>query len=124
MPATASRIGFISQGVRNAIAGPDASVVAKYGDQTRDTEEALECFFDSVADATAVANERLTMLSPDRRRMLMEITGPATGQSLDFNEITPTARVIDAEKAADFPAAVVEIGIDYDAGKTILTVWG
>ena len=38
--------------------------------------------------------------------------------------VDPTSRVIDAEKAADMPAAIVEIGIDYDAGKTILTSWG
>lgn len=124
MPATATRIGFITQSVRNAIAGPDPDVVAKYGDQARDTVDAVECFFDSVDDATLVAEERLGLLSPDRRRMLTEISGPSTGQMLDFHETTPTARIIDAEKAADFAAAVVEIGIDYDAGKTILAVWG
>lgn len=124
MPATASRIGFIIQDVRNATAGPDASVEAKYGSLARDTEEPLECFFDSVADATLVAQERLALLSPDRRRLVTEISGAETGHELSFNRVTPTARVIDAEKAADLNAAAVEIAIDHDAGKTTLTNWG
>lgn len=124
MPATASRIGFITQGVRNAAAGPDASVVSKYGDLARDTDDPLECFFDSVADATVVAQQRLALLSADRRRLVSEISGAETGQGLSFNQVTPTAHVIDTEKAADLSAAVVEIGIDYATGKTILTTWG
>lgn len=124
MPATASRIGFITQEVRNATAGPDASVVTKYGDLARDTDEPLECFFDSVDDATIVAQERLTLLSADRRRLVSEISGAETAQGLTFNQVTPTARVIDAEKAADLSAAIVEIGIDYETSKSILTVWG
>lgn len=124
MPATASRIGFITQDVRNAIAGPDASVASKYGDLARDTKEPLECFFDSVADATTMAQERLALLSPDRRRFLTEISGAETGQGLNFNIKTPTSRVIDLEKAADLATAVVEIGIDHETGKTVLTNWG
>lgn len=124
MPATASRIGFIIQDVRNATAGPSASVEAKYGSLARDTEEPLECFFDSVADATVVAQERLALLSADRRRIVTEVSGTETGRSLTFNQATPTARVIDTEKAADLNAAVVEISIDFDAGKTTLTNWG
>ena len=123
MPATATRIGFITQAVRNATAGPDTAVISKYGDLARDTEEPLECF-DSVADAELVAQERLALLSADRRRFVVEVSGANVGQALAFNQTTPTSRVIDAEKAADMPAAIVEIGIDYDAGKTILTSWG
>ena len=124
MPATATRIGFITQAVRNATAGPDTAVISKYGDLARDTEDPLECFFDSVADAELVAQERLALLSADRRRFVVEVSGANVGQALAFNQTTPTSRVIDAEKAADMPAAIVEIGIDYDAGKTILTSWG
>lgn len=124
MPATASRIGFITQDVRNATAGPNASVVAKYGDLARDTEEPLECFFDSVDDATLVAQERLNLLSADRRRVLTEISGTDAADGFTFTAETPTARVIDAEKAIDMNAAIVEIGIDYDTGKTVLTAWG
>ncbi|BBD98067.1 hypothetical protein SAMIE_1015680 [Sphingobium amiense] len=124
MPATASRIGFITQAVRNAIAGPDEAVALKYGDLARDTKEPLECFFDSEADAALVAQERLALLSPDRRRFLSEVSGADVGRGLQFNVSTPTARIIDTEKAADLPAATVEIGIDYEAGKTILSNWG
>ena len=124
MPASAARIGFIIQATRNAISGPDPDVVAKYGDLARDTEEPVECFFDSVADATTVAQERLALLSLDRRRFVTEIAGVETGQALDFNRWTPTVRIIDTEKAADLNAAVVEISVDYETGKTQLTSWG
>ena len=124
MPATAARIGFITQPVRNATAGPDATVQAKYGSQARDTPDPEESFFDSEADAAAVAGERLALLSPDRRRFLSEVSGADTGRSLTFNTVTPTARVIDDEKQTDLPCAVVEIGIDYETGRSILTTWG
>ncbi|EQA97266.1 hypothetical protein [Sphingobium sp. HDIP04] len=124
MPASASRIGFITQAVRNATAGPDGTVIAKYGDQARDTEEPLECFFDNVEDAEAVAAERLALLSPDRRRFVTEISGTGTGESLDFNMTAPTARIIDSEKSADLPAIVVELGIDYETDRSVLTTWG
>lgn len=124
MPATASRIGFITQDVRNATAGPDAAVTAKYGNLARDTKEPLECFFDSVADATIMAQQRLNLLSSDRRRFPIEVSGAETGQSLTFNQTTPGAHVTDIEKAADLDTALVEIGIDHEMGKTNLIAWG
>lgn len=124
MPATASRIGFITQAVRNATAGPDPAVATKYGEQARDTTEPLECFFDSVSDATIVATSRLALLSPDRRRLLTEISGADTGRGLSYNLATPGVRVIDDEKAADLNCAIVEIGMDFEADRTILSNWG
>ena len=124
MPATATRIGFITQAVRNATAGPNASVVAKYGDQARDTEDPVECFFDRVEDAEVIAAQRLAMLAPDRRRFVTEISGTETAQGIDFNLSTPSVRLIDRAKNADLPCTVVEIGIDYETGRSILTSWG
>lgn len=124
MPATASRIGFITQAVRNATAGPDSAVATKYGEQARDTAEPLECFFDNVDDATIVATARLSLLSPDRRRLLAEISGADIGRALPYNLVTPGARIVDAEKAADLNCAIVEIGMDFEADRTVLSNWG
>lgn len=124
MPATAGRLGFMTKDVRHAVAGPDAAVTTRYGDTARDTKEPLECFFDHVADAIAVAQERLDLLSSDRRCLTVEISGAKTGLALIYNLVIPIVRVIDEEKAVDLNAAIVDLASDYDAGHTIVTVLG
>ena len=69
MPATASRIGFITQEFRTVTAGPDSTVDAKYGKLARKTDAPLETYFDDVADAQAICNALAALLSADRRRL-------------------------------------------------------
>lgn len=124
MPATASRIGFITSDVRRAVAGVDASVEAKYGQLARDTKEPLESFFDSVDDALVMAEERLDLLSPDRRLIEFVVSGVETGIALDFSPITPSAtRTVEKYDLSD-TAAIVKIDIDYQNGFTTMDCWG
>lgn len=125
MVATPERIGFVTKEFRIASA-TDSSVQADYSKAARDSgADPVETFFDSVDDAQAIADERLTLLSAERRRFrlkvqeVIEFTG-----DLDYTQSTPTATVIDTERAADFPAAIVELGVDFGADTTTLIVWG
>lgn len=125
MPATAARIGFITQEFRN-VAASDAAVKTLYGELARDTgEDPVETFFDSTADAQAMADERLVLLKADRRRFRMEAKGVQsfTG-TLDFSQVTPAATVIDDERAANHSAAIVEVSVDLGGDKTTFVTWG
>ncbi|PZU59846.1 MAG: hypothetical protein DI547_05050 [Sphingobium sp.] len=124
MPATPARIGFIIQEYRVSRSGPDADVVLKYGDRARDVDEPIETFFDSEADVQALCDQRLTLLKADRRRFQQTVVGEATALGMDVSQTTPTIQVIDEERLADFPAAVVELGVDFEKGQSILTTWG
>lgn len=125
MTATAARIGFVTQEFRTVVAS-DAAVKTKYGSKARDTgEDVIESFFDDTADAEIMAAERLALLSPDRRRFLLDVneTLSFTGD-LDFTQSTPAVNVIDDERSADHDAAIVEIGVDFGKYATTLVTWG
>jgi len=125
MAADPARIGFITEQWRLANAGPDQSVVAKYGTSARDTTDPVETFFDNVADAQAMADERLTLLSPDRRRFSLVASGAvALPDALDIAPMLPTVTVIDDERSANFPGIVVELGMDFEADNTTIVAWG
>jgi len=124
MPATAARIGFITQDYRSETAGPDSGVATKYGDKARDTKDPIPTYFEDEDDAAAMATERLNLLKPDRRRFRHTVVGDDTGGGLTFNTVTPVATVIDDERAANHAAAIVEIGIDTEKNQTLLTSWG
>jgi hypothetical protein len=125
MVATPDRVGFVLNEFRSAVA-TDATVKTKYGDAARDTKtDPITTYFDSVEDAQAMDDERLALLSPDRRRFRQDLAGilSFTGP-LDYSQATPTVRVIDEERMADHRAAVVEIGIDFAANRTTIASWG
>lgn len=124
MPATPARIGFITQEFRTATAGPDSAVTTKYGSLARNTDEPLETFFDAINDTQAICDARHALVKADRRRFQQSISGEAFGQGLAYEQTTPCVTVIDTERAANLPAAVVEIGIDYESGKTSAVTWG
>jgi hypothetical protein len=124
MPATAARIAFITQQYRVATAGPDSGVVAKYGSAARDTDEPVESLFDDIADVQAICDERHAILKADRRRIQMAVSGEATALALAYSSATPTARVIDDERALDKTMAVVEFAADFDKGQTNIVAWG
>lgn len=125
MPATTARIGFIQQAFRVVTSGPDTGVVARYGDTARDTPDPLATFFDSVDDAQIMADERLALLSPDRRRLTMTTMGaPALPSAVPIDPVIPSVQMIDAERGIDAPAVVTEISIDFERDRSTLVVWG
>lgn len=125
MPATPARIGFILQQFRVAISGPDAMVVARYGTSARDTTDPIETFFDDVADAQAMSDERLALLSAERRRLTLVAAGAvALPSSIPVDPAIPTAMVVDEERGVKGNAAVVEIGLDFERDRSTLTTWG
>jgi hypothetical protein len=154
MPATPSRIGFITQQFRIATAGPDSAVEALYGNAARDTPEPLESFFDDVADAEVLATERLDLLKVRRnlvtvsiddaeigalladsvsvsQRMLLETDGFLLLEDGSFLLLDPggelalsTVRIIDDEQDRNSLALVVGVAIDMARGRTTLETWG
>ncbi|RXR28975.1 hypothetical protein [Sphingobium fluviale] len=124
MPATASRIGFITQEYRTVTAGPDSTVDTKYGNLARNTDEPLPTFFDSIADAQAICTARHTLLKADRRRFTQQISGESFALGLAYQQTTPTVTVIDTERSANLPAAVVEIAVDFESETSTVTTWG
>jgi hypothetical protein len=124
MPATPTRIGFIKEQYRRVIAGPDSGVEARYGSKARDTKEPIETFFVNEADAQACADERLDLLSGERRFVTFDISGTLTGRSLSFNTTTPTANRDVEELLLSDIAAIVSVSVDFEADKTSLSTWG
>lgn len=125
MPATPDRIGFIKQAFRVVISGPDTDVVARYRDTARDTLDPLTTFFDSVDDAQTMSDERLALLSPDRRRLTMITAGaPALPSAMPIDPVIPSAEMIDAERGIDAAAVVTGISIDFERDRSTLVLWG
>ncbi len=125
MPATPARIGFISQEFRTDFA-EDIAVKARYGNAARDTTSGIvETFFDTLADVKAIAEERLTLLKADRRKVKATTRGiVAFTGGLDFSQNLPAMRVIDPEKLIDRNMALVSIKRSYGANTTELGLWG
>ena len=124
MPAAPSRIGFITQPFRVVTAGPNASVSTLYGNAARDTTEPLETFFDDIADAQAIVNERLALLEVQRSLVTVAIDRVDTAADLDPSLVLPTVRVIDDEQDRNSAALVVGIAIDMSAGRSAIQAWG
>lgn len=124
MPATASRIGFIISAVRRATAGPDEAVEAKYGKLARDTKEPLETFFDHVEDAQILADERLVLLSADRRLIEFVVSGTETGTSLNVGGETATVKRTIPRYDLNDLSAVVNVQVDYQNNATNIDTWG
>lgn len=124
MPATASRIGFITQEFRTSTAGPDATVSALYGNAARDTDAPIETFFDSQSDAQAMADERLALLKIQRSLVKVSVQGEDTAASMNFSTLLPVVRVIDDEQDRNALALVVGVGLDMKTGRSTLDTWG
>lgn len=124
MPATPSRIGFITSDVRIVTAGPNTTVEALYGNTARDTVEPLETFFDDTADAQSMANERLALLEVKRSLVPVSIDGTDFAAGLDRTLALPTCRVIDDEQGRNSLALIVGVTIDFNTGRSTLETWG
>lgn len=124
MPAAPSRIGFITSAFRSVIAGPNTAIETLYGDAARDNQEPVETFFDDVADAQAMANERLALLGVKRSLVPGVIDGTELAAALDRTSALPTAQVIDDEQSRNSPGLIVGITIDYNTERSTLDTWG
>ncbi len=124
MPATPSRIGFITQQFRVVTSGPDSAVAALYGSAARDTSEPLETFFDDPSDGQAMANERLTLLSAKRSLVTVTLDGIDQVAALDRSSALPTTRIIDDEQNRNSQALIVGFAIDLQNDRAVLETWG
>ena len=124
MPATPSRIGFITQAFRVSTAGPNTAVETHYGNAARDTTEPLETFFDDPADAQAMVNERLALLSVTRSLVTVQIQGIATAADIDPSLALPTVTIIDDEQGRNSAALVFGVTIDMKTERSTLETWG
>lgn len=124
MPATAARIGFITQEFRKVVS-ETASVVTRHGDLARKSDDPIETYFDDEADAQLVADARQTLLSAERRRFRLGAQGLDEALTLSFTGgVLPTARYIDAERNIDRSVLIAEVGFDFARQNADFTIWG
>jgi len=124
MPVTPERAEFIKQEFRIVEAGPDGSVLSKYGDTARKSTEPIPTFFEAEADALAMVEERMLLLSNDRRKFTQSVSGCQTGIDFSYSLTAPILTIIDDQRNADHPAVVAEFSIDFGKQQTSVVSWG
>lgn len=123
MPATSSRIGFITNQFRRSIV-ESASVQTQYGAVARKSEDPVETFFDDVDDAEIVNQERLDLLSAARRRFAVSFDDTDGIADLTVAGAVPVVRYVDAERGVDRNMIVCEIIIDLNKNSAAMPLWG
>jgi hypothetical protein len=125
MTATPARIGFVMQPVRRATAETPA-VFARHGALARKDDEPVETFFENVADAEIVARERQALMSPERRRFAVMVTGldQMLEAGIDTPAVLPKSRYIDEHRGVDREVVVAELGFDFARQAATIVVWG
>ena len=123
MPATPSRIAFIQEQFRRVIA-TTAAAQTRYGNLARKSEDPIETFFDSTADAQTMATARQPLLSPSRPRFIVGVTGLEEVLGLSFLGTTPLARYVDPERNANIPAIVGFVSMDFNKQSATSNLWG
>ncbi len=123
MSASPARIGFILNPFRRAVSeSPD--VKALFGAQARQSDDPVETFFDNVADADVMANERQELLSQVRRRFDCTVSGLDEVQALDYSTRIPVAAYTDTERAIERNMLIGDITIDLGKQSAKLNIWG
>jgi hypothetical protein len=122
--ATPARIAFIMQEWRH-VQLEDATARARYGKLARESADPLETFFDSVSDAQTMATARMGLLATERRRFSVRAGGLDEALALNLLSGTiPVATFVDAEKDANRPTLIAEIGFDFAKQQMQFTLWG
>jgi hypothetical protein len=123
MPATAARIGFITQEWRRATV-TDETIRDRYGHLARESEDPIETFFDSVDDAEAIAEARHALLAKERRRFQVALGSTDSLLPHTLGSQAPTVTYIDTERDANRPMLVAEITLDLARDRATATLWG
>lgn len=123
MPATPSRIGFIQTEFRRVVSST-MLVKALHGNLARASDDPVETFFSDEDDAQAIADERQALLSPERRRLRMQVADIADVLALDYIGKVPVATMVDRNRSIDGPALVSEITLDFARQGAVVTLWG
>lgn len=123
MPATPERIAFIREEFRRAVA-VTGDAETRHGNLARESEDPIETFFSDVDDALLVATARQAILSPERRRFVVQTTGIDEAMALTYFGEVPLARYVDSERGIDKTMAVSEIVIDFENQRAALMIWG
>ena len=124
MSVTPARAAFILQEFRNARA-ESTTIAAQYGKAARESDDPVMTGFDNVADAQAVANERLALFGVQRRRFQVSAVGLDEALALDLDAARlPIAQFVDEERGADIKTLAGEVGIDFSRQLCEFTIWG
>lgn len=123
MAASPARIGFIQQQFRHAVAESPLTK-ERHGSLARESDDPVETFFDSEADAQIVADARQALLSVERRRFRLTATDLSEVLDLEYALAVPRAQYVDAERDADRPVLLSEIVFDFSRQSATLTIWG
>jgi hypothetical protein len=123
MVATAARIGFVMEEWRRVVA-TSADVQRNYGDLARESEDPVETHFDTTDDAQNAVDARQHLLSQERRRFSVAMTGAETLLGLEMAGTIPIAQYTDPDRDVDRPMLISEINLDLATGKATVTLWG
>lgn len=123
MTATPARIGFITTEFRRVVS-ENASVKAQFGGLARQSEDPVETFFDSTADAQVMADERQSLLSAIRRRFTVTVQGVEEIAALNYRGALPVAYYRDSERGMDRSMMIGDIAIDFGKQNAAVSIWG
>ncbi|MFC4255362.1 hypothetical protein GRI97_07990 [Altererythrobacter xixiisoli] len=124
MPASPARIGFVLSEYRRAtVESPPVS--ARYGNLARSDENPVESFFVNVADAQIMARQRHDLLSADRRRFGVTVTGLDEVLALPLSgPVVPSAHYEDRQRGTSQPSLVADVSMDFATQTAKMVVWG
>ncbi|KPL67396.1 hypothetical protein SZ64_04315 [Erythrobacter sp. SG61-1L] len=125
MPATPTRIGFILEEYRKVVS-EDADVRAAFGNSARESEDPVETFFDSTADAQIMADERQALLGViGRRRFRAEMNGTDEMAAIDYTSGTiPNGWLTSDRHDVSRKVLIAEFGFDFAKQDSAAMVWG
>lgn len=124
MVATPARIGFVMEEWRRATATTQLAK-DRYGDLARESDDPVETFFDNVADAQVVADERQALLSQERRRFQVTTTRSLEDLlALSMEGQVPVVRYIDPDRNVNRKFLLTEISYDFAKDQATMTIWG
>lgn len=120
MPALDTDIAAATRDVVTAT-WSSATIAARYPSARDGSVQPARAYFDSVADAQVVANQRGALIGTERRRFAVAVEevlaiDPTTG--------LPQARVIDGEQALDATMLAARIEVDLEQERTSIEVFG